>query len=283
MKSRGSYIIDIILLLFFTALTLLSIFNPIISNSFLKPVLGIIFIAFIPGYALISFLFPSNGEITLSERLLLSFGTSVAIVGLVGFILNYTSFGIRLEIIVEILTAIVILFSLLTVLRRIYTEDSYNPEFTPTLSRIKGGFVKEKGLDKALSIILVILIVFAISMTTYAVVKPKQPEKFTEFYILGSDGKMSNYPTNLTSGESGNINIVIVNHETIPTSYLLVYNYNGTTVSKNYITLQNDQNISIPTTIVTGSTGKKEVELLLYKLPDQQNVSLSLRFWVNVV
>jgi uncharacterized membrane protein len=120
-------------------------------------------------------------------------------------------------------------------------------------------------------------------MTTYAVVKPKQPENFTEFYILGSEGKMSNYPTNLTSGESGNINIVIVNHETVPTSYLLVYNYNGTTVSKNYITLQNDQNISIPTTIVTGSTGKKEVELLLYKLPDQQNVSLSLRFWVNVV
>jgi hypothetical protein len=36
-------------------------------------------------------------------------------------------------------------------------------------------------------------------------------------------------------------------------------------------------------TIVTGNTGKKEVELLLYKQPDQQNVYLSLRFWVTVV
>jgi uncharacterized membrane protein len=283
MKSRGSYIIDIILLLFFTALTLLSIFNPIISNSFLKPVLGIIFIAFIPGYVLISFLFPSNGEISLSERLLLSFGSSVAIVGLVGFILNYTSFGIRLEIIVEILTVIVILFSLLTFLRRRYTNDSYNPEFTPTLSGIKRAFVKEKGIDKALSIILIILVVLAISMTTYAVVKPKQPEKFTEFYVLGSDGKMSNYPTNLTSSENGNITIVIVNHENVPTSYLLVYNFNGTTVSENNITLQDGQNISVPLTIVPGNSGKKEVELLLYKQPDHQNVDLSLRFWVNVV
>ena len=283
MKSSGTHISDIILLLFFTALTLLSIFYPLFGDIFLKPVLGIIFIAFIPGYALISFLFPSNDELNLSERLILSFGSSVAIVGLVGFTLNYTSFGIHLEIIALILTIIIILFSLLTFFRRRYTEYSYNPEFTPTLNGIKNAFVREKGIDKALSVIIVILVVFAVSMTTYAVVKPKQPEKFTEFYILGSDGKMSNYPTNLTSGENGNVTIMIVNHENVPTSYILVYNYNGTTVSKNYITLQDGQNISVPLSIVTGNTGKKEVELLLYKQPDQRNVYLSLHFWVNVL
>jgi uncharacterized membrane protein len=283
MKPHGSYISDIILLLFFTVLTLLSIFNPILSNTFLKPVLGIIFVAFIPGYALISFLFPSNNELSFSERLLLSFASSVAIVGLVGFILNYTSFGIHLTIIALILFILVISFSLLTFFRRRYTDDSFNPEFTPTLSGIKKVFVREEGIDKALSIILIILIIFAVSMTTYAVVKPKQPEKFTEFYILGSDGKMSNYPTQLSSGVNGHATIVIVNHEKVPTSYLLVYNYNGTTVSETNITLQDGQNISVPMTIVTGNTGKKEVELLLYKQPDQQNVYLSLRFWVTVV
>lgn len=283
MKSRGSYINDIILLLFFTALTMLSIFNPVLSDTFLRPVLGIIFIAFIPGYAFISFLFPINDDINMSERLLLSFASSVAIVGLVGFVLNYTPFGIHIAIIALILTVMVLLFSILTFFRRRYAADSYNPEFIPTLSGIKKVFVKESGIDKALSIIIVILIIFAVSMTTYAVVKPKQAENFTEFYILGSDGKLSNYPTNITSGENGHINAVIVNHERAPTSYLLVYNYNGTIVSENSITLQNGQNISVPITIVTGNVGSKEVELLLYKQPDQQNVYRSLHFWVNVV
>ena len=283
MKSRGSYINDIILLLFFTALTLLSIFNPLLSNTFLRPILGVIFIALIPGYALISFLFPSNNEINMSERLLLSFASSVAIVGLVGFVLNYSSFGIHIAIIALILGVMVLLFSLLTFFRRRYAADSYTPEFTPTFSGIKKVFVKESGIDKALSIILIILIIFAVSMTTYAVVKPKQAENFSEFYILGSDGKMSNYPTNLTSGENGNITVVIVNHEHAPTSYNMVYNYNGTTVSENNFTLQNGQNISVPLTIVTGNTGKKEVELLLYKQQDKQNVYRSLHFWINVV
>ena len=283
MKSHGSYLTDIILLLFLTALTLLSIFNPILSNTILKQVLGIIFIAFLPGYAIISFLFPINDEINMSERLLLSFATSIAIIGLIGFILNYTSFGIHLAIIALILTIIIILFSLLTFLRRRYNNNSFNPEFTPTLKGIRRVFLLESGIDKALSLVLIVLIVLAVSMTTYAVVKPKQPEKFTEFYILGSDGLMSNYPTNLTSGTNGQITAVIVNHENVPTSYLMIYQYNGTTISENNFTLQDGQNMSIPITIVTGNTGKKEIELLLYKQPDEQNVYRSLHFWINVV
>ena len=283
MKSHGSYITDIIILLFLTGLTLLSIFNPLLSNTFLKQILGIVFIAFLPGYAIISFLFPINDEINLSERLLLSFATSVAIVGLIGFTLNYTSFGIHLPIIALILTVIIIVFSILTFLRRRYSDDTFTPEFAPTLNGIKNAFIRESGIDKGLSIILIVLIVLAVSMTTYAVVQPKQPEKFTEFYILGSDGLMSNYPTNLTSGESGHITAVIVNHENAPATYLMIYTYNGTIISENNFTLQDGQNMSIPITIITGNTGKKEVQLLLYKQPDEQNVYRSLHFWVNVV
>ena len=48
-ESHGSYITDIIILLFLTGLTLLSIFNPLRNNTFLKQILGIVFIAFLPG------------------------------------------------------------------------------------------------------------------------------------------------------------------------------------------------------------------------------------------
>ena len=95
-------------------------------------------------------------------------------------------------------------------------------------------------------------------MTTDAVVQPKQPEKFTEFYILGSDGLMSNYPTNLTSGEGGIFTAVIVNHENAPATYLMIYTYNGTITSENTFTLQDGQNMSIPITIITGKILEKK-------------------------
>jgi uncharacterized membrane protein len=282
MKSRGYYITDIILLLLFTGLAIFVIFNPVLSNTLLRAVLGIVFVAFLPGYAVVSFLFPKNEDIGLSERLLLSFATSVAIAGLTGFVLNYTSFGIHLNIMALVFLILIVVFSILTLIKRSIIDDSFNPEFTPTLRGIKQVFLNEKKFDKYLSIILIILVVFAVSMTTYAVVKPKQSENFTEFYILGSDGKMYNYPTNLTAGEIGNITTVIVNNEQTKTSYLLVYNYNGSTVSEKGITLQSGENISIPYSIVAGNTGNNEVEFLLYKEPDEHNVYLSLHFWVNV-
>jgi uncharacterized membrane protein len=44
-------------------------------------------------------------------------------------------------------------------------------------------------------------------------VTPKQGEKFTEFYILGSEGKAADYPTKLRVGQNGTIIIGIANHE----------------------------------------------------------------------
>ncbi len=283
MKPRGIYITDISLLLFFTVLTILSLFIPILSSSFIKPILGIIFIAFLPGYAFISYLFPKNDDMRLLERLLLSFATSVAIVALVGFVLNYTPFGIHLEIMALIISMIIILFTILAYFKRLSTDGSFYLEFKPTIVKIKNLFYREDRIDKVLSVVLLILIVLSISMTAYAIVKPKQSENFTEFYILGANGKMSNYPTTIKINETGNLTVGIVNHENVPTSYLIVFNINGTNVSENNITLQNGEQRNIPYNFKSNNTGKKEVEFLLYKQPNLQNVYLSLHFWVNAV
>lgn len=50
-------------------------------------------------------------------------------------------------------------------------------------------------------------------MTVYAVITPKEGEKFTEFYVLDPNGKASDYPTNLKVGEEGEVIIGVVNHE----------------------------------------------------------------------
>jgi uncharacterized membrane protein len=59
-------------------------------------VLGGVFILFLPGFMLISALYPRSGELDELERLALSIGLSLAIVPLVGLILNYTPWGITL-------------------------------------------------------------------------------------------------------------------------------------------------------------------------------------------
>jgi len=38
-------------------------------------------------------------------------------------------------------------------------------------------------------------------------------EPFTEFYILGPEGKADNYPTDYVLGENGTVIVGIVNHE----------------------------------------------------------------------
>ncbi|MGC9147220.1 MAG: DUF1616 domain-containing protein [Infirmifilum sp.] len=68
-------------------------------NGFLIPlryVLGSITVLFLPGYSLIEALYPRREELTPLERLALSIGLSLALVPLIGLVLNYTPFGIRL-------------------------------------------------------------------------------------------------------------------------------------------------------------------------------------------
>ena len=101
-------------------LTLLSIatsdFIPTII--YLRYVLGSVFVLFIPGYVTIEALYPRESELSPLERLALSIGLSLAIIPLIGLILNYTPWGIRL---VPILTSIT-LYTLVIVMVAAYRK-----------------------------------------------------------------------------------------------------------------------------------------------------------------
>ena len=73
-------------------------------------VVGLAFVLFFPGYALIAALFPKKDDLDGVERLALSFGLSIAVVPLIGLGLNYTPWGIRLyPILISLLTFIIIM------------------------------------------------------------------------------------------------------------------------------------------------------------------------------
>jgi uncharacterized membrane protein len=136
--------------------------------------------------------------------------------------------------------------------------------------------------DKPLSIILIIVLIIAVAATVYIVVFPQPGEKFTEFYILGQNGKAADYPTNLTTGESGNLTIGIVNHEYTTSTYQLVVKNNRTILKNESITLTNNEKKEITFKFYASYGKNQTLKFLLYKLPDTQNVYRSLNMYVNV-
>jgi hypothetical protein len=81
-------------------------------------VLGSVFVLYLPGYTLMQFLFSERKELDSLERFALSVGLSLAVVPLIGLILNYLPWGIRLTPITISLTLFVLSFAILAATRK---------------------------------------------------------------------------------------------------------------------------------------------------------------------
>lgn len=104
------------------------------ENSFplvyIRYVLGTIFVLWLPGYTFIKALFPQENQPQIKtttnldtvERVALSIGLSLALVPLVGLLLNYTPWGIRLTPIVLGLLALTTVFATVAVAREYQTR-----------------------------------------------------------------------------------------------------------------------------------------------------------------
>ncbi len=81
---------------------------------YIRYILGALFILFLPGYSFVEALYPDESSLEPLERVALSIGLSLALVPLIGLILNYMPWGIRLETILiaqSIFTLIMILIA----------------------------------------------------------------------------------------------------------------------------------------------------------------------------
>ena len=199
---------------------LLAVIIAFVPSSPARIVLGLPFLLFFPGYTLTAALFPKKDRLGGVERVALSFGLSIAVVPLVGLILNYTPWGIRLEPILISLAVFIIVASGVAWYRRekLAPEERFRAPFNIRLSLFQD-WQKRSLADNVLSLVLVLAIVGAIGALGYVIATPKAGEKFTEFYVLGPNGDAENYPTELKVGEQGRVIVGIVNHEQEWASY----------------------------------------------------------------
>lgn len=270
--KRGFKSLDLLLIAITTVISIIFILNPILNNTILKPVLGIILILFLPGYAIVSVIFPRKDYLFGIERLSLSFAFPLIGLAIILFLTNFTTVVISLKTLSIVISAFTIIMVLIGYIRRkrVADDERFYVNFSGSKTR------------KILTIILILSIILAISTAVYIIFKPNQTGS-TEFNLLSPVGNASVYPSNLTVGQNGTVILGIVNNESKTVDYHLVITSNGVVISEQNLTLTKGENKEIPYTFTAGSAGYKKIEFLLYKMPDNTNIYRSQYIYVNMV
>ncbi len=101
-------------------LTVLTIFttDSVPGALYLRYIVGSLTVLFLPGYVTIEALYPREKDLEPLERLALSIGLSLALVPLIGLVLNYTPWGIRLEPIIASLTIYILMIGFIACFRK---------------------------------------------------------------------------------------------------------------------------------------------------------------------
>ncbi len=249
-------------------------------------ILGLAFILFLPGYVIISALFPKAEDLDTIERVALSFGISIAVVPLIGLMLNYTPWGIRLEPILASLFILIVSVSIIAWYRRsqIPLEDRF--AIVIVLEWPKDEEVTT--IDKILTVILVLSVIIAVSVLIYVIAVPRVGERFTEFYILGENGTADNYPNDLTVGENGTVIVGVICREHENTDYsveIWLLNLTGERVNRTLevynFTLKHDEVNETFFNFSVSENGSYKLQFLLYK-NDGTEPYRDVQLWIVV-
>jgi len=232
-------------------------------------VLALLLVLFVPGYVFVAALFPKNIDINWIERIALSFGLSIAIVPLLGFLLNLTPFGIRFTPLVSTIALFTASVGYAAYWRRMKLPTDRRLSLTVDIA--VPDWKDYNALDKGLTIAVAGSIVVAVGTLAYVVITPRNGERFTEFYLLGPGGNASGYPTRLNVSEPGTVIIGVVNHEFARANYTVRTDLVGMNVFFNATCNCNQ----------TQEVKRTSLAWLNHTLGDKENWTHRYTFWIN--
>jgi len=192
-------------------------------SDVLRVILGLPFVLFFPGYTLIASLFHRKQSLSDIERVALSFGLSIAVVPLIGLILNY-AWEIKLYSILTSVSLFILGTSIVAIYRGWRLPQDERFELNLRINMPRWG---ESRLDRVLTLLLILSIAGAVGTLAYVIAAPREGERFTEFYILGLEGKAEGYPEELTLGDEGRVILGIVNQEHETAEYRVEITFDG--------------------------------------------------------
>ena len=191
--------------------------NPL---AFLRLILGLVYVLYIPGYLLQSLLFPANLELDNIERTALSFALSGVIVPPVALLLNWLPWGIHLWPIVISLTAFILLCMVGIVIQQIRLPGDERSRTGGKLA-IRTWWAGLERQYRMVYIILASILVIASITALSILVMPKPAEFFTEFYMLGPGALAENYPRQAGLADTISVTLGVDNHERANAAYRL--------------------------------------------------------------
>jgi len=351
---------DLATVVVLTLATVLAATLPVVEETPLRVVLGLPYLLFLPGYALVAALFPEAGPDRVGdmaddsgdvddgtdgwvakngwgdsaadddqsgtddtatgtpgvddagidgiERVALAFGTSIAVVPLVGLVLNFTPWGIRLVPILAGVSGVTLACTAVAARRRwaLPADERFRVPYRQWYRAAREElFAPETRTDGALNVLLALSMLVAVASVGYAVAVPKEGESFTEFYLLteGEDGELvaDGYPTEFVRGEGQPLVVGVGNNEHEPTTYTVVVQLQDVDVVDNETRVRDRRELDRfgtrlahnetwhhPYEVTPTMTGTRlRLQFLLYEgdapaNPRVENSYRDLHLWVNV-
>jgi len=137
--------------------------------------------------------------------------------------------------------------------------------------------------DKVSIAILIATILGGIASLGFTIASPAGSRGFTEFYIVGLDGKAGGYPNDLVIGEDGEVRIGIISRERETASYRVAIEIDGTRQAETSpLTLAPDEKWEGVMGFTPQKTGdNQKVVFILYKNGAIEPY-LELFLWVDV-
>jgi uncharacterized membrane protein len=242
----------------------------------------LVFVLFVPGYALQAALFPGVDDLDGIERLGLSTGLSVALIPALALLLNWLPWGLRLWPIVISLVMVTVVFSLAALVRRwmIPTQERYIPSVD---FHIKGWWATQERTNRRLYALLSGTLVVALLSAGMIAILPRSGERFTEFYMLGSDGLAESYPRQSTAGQPLDVTIGIRNQEGVAASYRVeAQDGQGLIGQAGPFSLKTGEQIEAPLTFTPQQTGDDVLVTISLFRDNQSEPYRTLKLWLKV-
>lgn len=138
----------------------------------------------------------------------------------------------------------------------------------------------------AVTVVVAVALLVGLTGLVYVAVTPQQSvDPYTEFYVLNSEDRAADYPTNLTVGERATVVVGVVNHEEQRMTYTLLVRADGRTLVTRRVDVDRDQRWEDSVSYSFDSPGRVRVRFLLYRGTDPEvdtDPYRTLRLWTNV-
>lgn len=156
------------------------------------------------------------------ERVALSVALSLALLVLLGLGLTMSPWGLRLAPALVALTALALLLAPAAAWRRARSAPAgrYAPRLPP-LHEARAAWAARAPAERLLALAVALAILGAGASLAYALSTPREPQPFTELYVLGPDGRLDTLPQSLPRGGQARVVLNVENHEGAPVTYAL--------------------------------------------------------------